>query len=57
MKIIKGAAAVMLLLGSASAYQKKDQVANELSALSNMIDVMEQPNSEAIFSQIVERKD
>jgi len=55
--IIKGVAAVMLLLGSASAYQKKDQVANELSALSNMINEMEQPNAESLFNRIVERKD
>ena len=55
--IIKGVAAVMLLLGSASAYQQKDQFANELSALSHMIDEMEQPNAESMFSRIVERKD
>ena len=49
--IIKGVAAVMLLLGSASAYQQKDQVANELSALSHMIDEMEQPNAESFSAE------
>ena len=55
--IVKGAAAVMLLLGSTTAYQKRDQIANELSSLSNMIDEMEQPQAESIFSRVLERKD
>ena len=55
--IVKGIAAVMLFLGGAYAYEKKDQIANELSALTTMIDEMEQPKADSLFNRLVERKD
>lgn len=55
--IVKGIAAVMLFLGGAQAYEKKDQIANELSALTTMIDEMEQPKADSLFNRLVERKD
>ena len=41
--VIKGMAAVALLLGDASAYSKKDAIVNELHAISDMVDAMETP--------------
>ena len=48
--ILKGLSAVMLLIGNTSAYTKKEYIANELGALSKLIDQMEEPNSHNIFS-------
>ena len=47
----------MLLLGSAYAYSQKEHVANEVAALESLIDTMESPTSNAIFAQMVERKE
>ena len=53
---LTGLSAVMLLLGNTAAYTKTEYIANELGALSKMIDTMEEPQAETIFSQMLERK-
>lgn len=49
--------AVMLLLGSAYAYSTKQHIANEVAALESLVGAMEEPSPNAIFAQMVERKE
>jgi len=49
--------AVMLLLGSAYAYSTKQHIANEVAALESLVGAMEEPSPNAIFAQMIERKE
>ena len=56
MKTIQGVIASVMLLAVEGKYMERDQIANELVALSNIADKMESEDTDQIFYQLHQRK-
>jgi len=56
MKTIQGLIASVMLLAVEGKYMERDQIANELVALSNIADKMESEDTDQIFQQLHQRK-